>query len=132
MQIDGSFNVYRHYVNRETISFVNICDSFYKPSYKLDKIWVSDLNIGVDFILGLDFLLQNNGSCHLSRDEVVLSRNMTQTPVTTIYTPKFRYLKNNSRELDTNDSIEYNLLKEKIVNIKIVEKYQYIKKCKKC
>ena len=28
---------------------------FYKPTYTMDKIWVKDLNISADFVLGLDF-----------------------------------------------------------------------------
>jgi len=102
MQMDGSSNVYKHYVSNAQISFLNTCAEFYKPTYRLEKIWVRDLNIRVDFVLGLDFLLPNNGSCLLTRDGVIFSKNTTQTAITTESIPtRSRYLKN---KLNTNTS----------------------------
>ncbi|KAG5578188.1 hypothetical protein H5410_058322, partial [Solanum commersonii] len=83
MQMDGSSNIYKHNVSNAQISFLNTCVDFYKPTYKLEKIWVRDLNIRIDFVLGLDFLLHNNGSCLLTRDRVIFSKNMTHTSITT-------------------------------------------------
>ena len=61
MQMDGTHNIYRYYIDKAQISFLNTCSKFYKPIYKMDKIWVRDLDIRVDFVLGLDFILYNKG-----------------------------------------------------------------------
>jgi len=86
MQMDGTHNIYKHYIDKSQISFINTCLDFYKPSYKVDKSWVRDLNINVDFVLGFSFMLHNNGSCLISRDGVIFFKNLTQTPVQTIET----------------------------------------------
>lgn len=71
MQMDGTYNTYQHYIGKTQVSFVNTCNEFYKPMYTLDKIWVRDLNINVDFVLGLKFMIQNNGETLITRDGVI-------------------------------------------------------------
>jgi len=131
MQMDESSNIYRHYVSNAQISFLNTCANFYKPTYRLEKIWVRYLKIRIDFILGLDFLLHNNGSCLLTRDGVIFSKNMTQTSITTEPVPtKSRYLKNtdksNTNTLKCNKGEECNctkihVIKEEIKEIELLE-----------
>lgn len=74
--MDETFNTYRQYIPKAKISFVNTCSDFYKPSYKLDGILIRDLNIWADFVLGLDFYVTNNGGCFITRDWVLLAKNI--------------------------------------------------------
>ena len=37
----------------------------------MDKIWVRDLDIRVDFVLGLDFILYNKGGTLITKDGIL-------------------------------------------------------------
>ena len=71
MQMDGTHNIYRYYIDKAQVSFLNTCSKFYKPTYKMDKIWVRDLDIRVDFVLGLDFILYNKGGTLITKDGIL-------------------------------------------------------------
>ena len=71
MQMDGTHNVYIHYIDKAHVSFLNTCSEFYKPTYRMDKIWVRDLNISVYFVLGLDFILYNKGRTIITSDGII-------------------------------------------------------------
>lgn len=49
--------------------------------YTLDMVWVRDLHIHVDFVLGLKFMIQNNGGTLITRDEIIFFKNLTYTLV---------------------------------------------------
>ena len=88
MQMDGTHNIYKHYIDKAQISFLNTCSRFCKPTYKMDKIWVRDLDIRVDFVLGLDFILHNKAGTLITKDGILFMKNITYTSVFTnkIYT----------------------------------------------
>ena len=92
MQMDGTYNTYQHYIGKTQVSFINTCNNFYKPTYTLDRVWVRDLNINIDFVLGLKFMIQNNGGTLITRDGVIFFKQLTYTPVqTTNYETKGRH-----------------------------------------
>lgn len=78
MQMDGTYNLYEFYIENASMSFHN---TFYKPSYPVNRILVRDLDINADFVIGLNFIFQDNGGCILTRYGVVFFKQTTHTPV---------------------------------------------------
>jgi len=83
MQMDGTYNLYEYYVDNAEISFKNTCNTFYNPTYKVDRMLVRNLDIKADLVVGLNFIFQDNGGCILTRDGVVFFKQTTYTPVQT-------------------------------------------------
>ena len=81
MQLDGTYNTYTDYIPKAKISFINTCEKFYQPSYTLSEILVRDLNIKADFVLGLDFMVQNNKGSLITKNWVIFASNITHSPV---------------------------------------------------
>ena len=98
--MDGSQNIYNYYIEKAQISFLNTCNKFYNPVYNVNKILARDLNIGSDFVIGLRFCIQNKGGCLLTRDGIMLFKNLTYTPVQTVTLPTvYRKLNTNKTRL---------------------------------
>lgn len=121
MQMDGTHNIYRYYIDKAQISFINTCSEFYKPTYKMDNIWVRNLDIRVDLVLGLDFILHNKGGTLITKDEILFMKNTTYTSVLTKkIDTKVRHKEkccNNCKNNIQCTKIECNTLHESILEI---------------
>lgn len=107
MQMDETYNTYTKYIPRAKVKFIITCEKLYQPSYKLDEILLRDLNIRADFVLGLDFMVQNNGGCFVTKDWVIFASNITHSPVQTQpKLTKYRSLKDKSDEESSNSSTQ--------------------------
>ena len=81
--MDGTHNVYIHCIDKTPFSFLNTCSEFNKPTYKMGKIWVRDLNISVDFALELEFILFNKGATIITSDRNFFLKSITHTSALT-------------------------------------------------
>ena len=81
VQFDGTTNIITNIVKNINISFTNTCGEW-SPQYNIKQLWVLKLNIqGIKLILGLDFLLSDNGSFTLNKDYLQISKKTTLTPI---------------------------------------------------
>ena len=81
-QIDGSFNSYKYQLELGAkISFMT--NSYSSPEYSLpqNKTWIKPLKLRHQVILGLSFLLKDNGQVTFSKDFLSLSRHGITNPL---------------------------------------------------
>ncbi|XP_057486650.1 uncharacterized protein LOC130783343 [Actinidia eriantha] len=83
-QMDGKLHSYdTELVPGAMISFKTNCDQF-STEYTLPQAWVRNLNVSSDFIIGLTFLLNQNGGIFISKEYLQLRKNTLFTPVESI------------------------------------------------
>ncbi|PSS23891.1 Reverse transcriptase/Ribonuclease [Actinidia chinensis var. chinensis] len=84
-QMDGKLHSYdTELVPGAMISFKTNRDQF-STEYTLPQTWVRNLNVSSDFIIGLTFLLNQNGGIFISKDYLQLRKNTLFTPVESIH-----------------------------------------------
>ena len=81
-QVDGSINRYTNHLSTTTkISFMTNCYSSRKYSLPLKETWIKPLNLRHQVILGLSFLLKDNGQITFNKDFFTLSRHCMTSPL---------------------------------------------------
>lgn len=79
-QMDGQLHTYDTQLAPAKIRFKTNCDRF-SSEYDLPTTWVRTLNLSIDFIIGLNFLLHQNGGILISRDYLQIHKELLFTPV---------------------------------------------------
>ena len=81
-QVDGSLNRYTNHLSTTTkISFMTNCYSSLEYSLPLKVTWMKPLNLRHRVILGLSFLLKDNGQITFNKDFFTLSRHCMISPL---------------------------------------------------
>ena len=80
--VDGSFNHYKYQLEpRAKLSFMTNCYSSPQYSLHYNEFWVKPLNLRHHVILGLSFLLKDNGQVTFSKYCFSLSRHSITNPL---------------------------------------------------
>ena len=81
-QVDGSLNRYINHLSTTTKkSFMTNCCSSPEYSLQLKKTWIKPLNLRHQVILGLSFLLKDNGQITFNKYFFTLSRHCIISPL---------------------------------------------------
>ena len=81
-EVDGSLNKYTNHLSITTkISFMTNCYSSPEYSLPLKETWIKPLNLRHQVILGLSFLLKDNGQITFNKDFFTLSRHYMISPL---------------------------------------------------
>ena len=82
-QVNGSFNRYTNHLSTTTkISFMTNCYSSSEYSLPLKETWIKPLNLRHQVILGLSFLLKDNGQITFNKDFFYLIKTLHDKPIT--------------------------------------------------
>ena len=81
-QVNGSFNRYTNHLSTTAkISFMTNCYSSPENFLPLKETWIKPLNLRHQVILGLSFLLKDNGQITFNKDFFTLSRHCMKSPL---------------------------------------------------
>ena len=80
-QVNESFNWYTNHLSTTAkISFMTNCYS--SPEYFLPETWIKPLNLRHKVILGLSFILKDNGQITFNKDFFYLIKTLHDKPIT--------------------------------------------------